>query len=64
MAEFYMTKDGGAAAEQKIHKSNCEQLPPVATLFYLGSFASGEAAHTKARGYFEQISFCPTCFKS
>ncbi len=64
MAEFFITiKSVDNQHGHQIHKSNCVALPDFNTLKYLGSYASASAAQSKSRGYFDQVSFCPTCFK-
>lgn len=65
MAEFFLTNESvDDTTGHQIHKSNCAALPEMNTLRYLGSFASGEAAFSKSRGFFETISYCPTCFEA
>ncbi len=63
MAEFYITKSAvapsatGTEASHKIYDAVSENLPPIDTLRYLGSYASKEAAFSKARGYYDNVSY-------
>ncbi len=62
MAEFYISLEtANEHSEHQIHRDSCSELPAKNTLKYLGSFASKEAAHSKSRSYFDQVSFCPSC---
>ncbi|WP_018277233.1 hypothetical protein WKI13_14170 [Teredinibacter turnerae] len=64
MAEFFISLDTvESTAAHQIHNSNCAELPEASTLRYLGSFASGDAAYTKSRGFYDKVSYCPTCFE-
>jgi len=62
MAEYYLSKDiVETSSTHEIHKDNCDALPELNTMKYLGSYGSKEAALTKSRGYFDQVSYCSNC---
>ncbi|TVZ38803.1 hypothetical protein P886_3185 [Alteromonadaceae bacterium 2753L.S.0a.02] len=64
MAEFFVSLTAVDDTKgHEIHKSNCAELPELTTLKYLGSFASGDAAYKKSRGYFDAVTYCPKCFE-
>lgn len=61
MAEFYVDSEAADTGDRLVHYSNCEELPAVSTLRYLGSFGSVEAAYTKASGLYSSVSYCTAC---
>lgn len=61
MAEFYVTKDAQGNTGHQVHRDNCEKLPLVDTLRYLGSFATARAASNKANGIYSPVSECMDC---
>lgn len=65
MAEFYITKEmkEADASPHEIHNTSCASLPDVETMRYLGSFASKEAAHSKARALYDDVSYCSNCIE-
>jgi hypothetical protein len=61
MAEFYVNSEALSTGNRLVHFSNCEELPAVSGLRYLGSFGSAEAAYTKASGLYPVVDICPVC---
>lgn len=61
MAEFYVDPNSNAEGFHLVHRNTCAQLPAAATLRYLGSYASREAAFSLANGYYRGVVYCPAC---
>lgn len=61
MAEFFVAKKESGANGHLVHDKNCEALTPLEDFKYLGSFASKEAAISKARGLFYSVHQCDSC---
>ncbi|MBM96732.1 MAG: hypothetical protein CMI09_12925 [Oceanospirillaceae bacterium] len=61
MAEFYVDRTATQGEDHIVHKAVCDQLPPMETLFYIGSYASADAASNIAKGYFPSVATCKDC---
>ena len=63
MAEFYVNSEALTDGNRLVHFSNCQELPALSGMRYLGSFGSVEAAYSKAYGLYPSVHYCPTCSK-
>lgn len=61
MAEFYIDKSGTSEDTHTVHKATCGELPAGDSLFYIGFYASAEAAVKIAEGYFHKVGTCKDC---
>jgi hypothetical protein len=61
MAEFYVTLNESEDGSRTVHRNTCVQLPATDSLRYIGSYATGEAAHDIARGWYNTVAYCPAC---
>ena len=61
MAEFYVDKVATQGETHLVYNAASDQLPAMDTLFYIGSYASMEAAVTIAKGYYLYVDTCDNC---
>jgi len=63
MASYYVNRQPLPTGEHEVHRSDCEHLPNIKSLYCLGSLDTGEEAILEAEKYFVKVKGCEFCCK-
>ncbi|MTK53605.1 hypothetical protein [Paludibacter sp.] len=61
MASYYVNRQPLSTGEHEVHRSDCEHLPNIKNLYYLGNLDSAEEAILEAEKYFVKVKGCEFC---
>ncbi|MDP4202753.1 MAG: hypothetical protein Q8861_08665 [Bacteroidota bacterium] len=61
MVSYYVNQKSLLTGEHEVHRSDCEHLPNIKSLYCLGSLDSAEEAILEAEKYFVKVKGCEFC---